>query len=50
MNGRFSSPVLPGEQLTVRVWDNGDGTGAFQTAGDDGRPVIDQGIVEFATS
>lgn len=45
MEGRFSSPVLPGEALTVKVWDNGDGTATFQTLGDDGRVVLDNGGV-----
>ena len=47
MEGRFSSPVLPGEALTVRVWDHGDGSATFQTCGDDGRVVIDNGGVRF---
>ena len=47
MEGRFSSPVLPGESLTVRVWDGGDGTALFQTCGDDGRVVLDNGGVTF---
>lgn len=45
MEGRFSSPVMPGEALTVKVWDNGDGTATFQTLGDDGRVVLDNGGV-----
>ncbi len=49
MEGRFSSPVLPGEALTVRVWDNGDGSAVFQTCGDDGRVVIDNGGVRFVS-
>jgi acyl dehydratase len=43
MEGRFSSPVLPGEALTVKMWENGDGTAVFQTLGDDGRTVLDNG-------
>ena len=39
--------MLPGEALTVRVWDNGDGSAVFQTCGDDGRVVIDNGGVRF---
>jgi acyl dehydratase len=45
MDGRFSSPVMPGEALTVRMWDTGDGKAIFQTLGDDGRVVIDNGGV-----
>ena len=25
MDSRFSSPVFPGDELTIRVWDDGDG-------------------------
>jgi acyl dehydratase len=47
MEGRFSSPVLPGEALTVRMWETGDGEAVFQTAGDDGRIVLDAGKVTY---
>lgn len=43
MEGRFSSPVYPGEALTVRIWEEGDGRAVFQTCGEDGRVVIDAG-------
>ena len=49
MEGRFSSPVLPGEKLTVKVWDEGDGHAIFQTLGDDGRVVIDNGGVDVTS-
>lgn len=42
MEGRFSSPVMPGESLTISMWDDGDGA-IFQTAGEDGRIVLDSG-------
>ncbi|MCP3857839.1 MAG: enoyl-CoA hydratase [Actinomycetia bacterium] len=42
MEGRFSSPVMPGEALTVNMWDDGDNT-IFQTRGSDGRVVFDNG-------
>jgi acyl dehydratase len=48
MDARFSSPVMPGEPLTVKVWGDGDGTAVFQTCGGDGRVVIDNGRVTFA--
>jgi acyl dehydratase len=48
MDGRFSSPVMPGEALTVKVWGTGDGEGVFQTTGADGRVVIDAGKVTWA--
>jgi acyl dehydratase len=48
MEGRFSSPVMPGEELTVKVWNDGTGKAIFQTAGGDGRVVIDNGGVSFS--
>jgi acyl dehydratase len=45
MSGRFSSPVFPGESLTVRMWETGDGQSVFQTVGPDGRVVLDAGQV-----
>ena len=47
MEARFSSPVLPGESLTVKAWETGDGEAIFQTAGDDGRTVIDAGRLTY---
>lgn len=47
MDARFSSPVMPGEELTVKAWKQGDGTAIFQTCGQDGRVVIDNGLVTF---
>ncbi|MGF1597830.1 MAG: MaoC/PaaZ C-terminal domain-containing protein [Acidimicrobiales bacterium] len=49
MDGRFSSPVMPGEKLTVKVWDEGNGHAVFQTLGDDGRVVIDNGGLDFTS-
>ncbi|MGI9597788.1 MAG: MaoC/PaaZ C-terminal domain-containing protein [Acidimicrobiales bacterium] len=48
MEGRFTSPVMPGEALTVKVWDDGDGKAIYQTTGDDGRVVLDNGGVTFS--
>ena len=42
MEGRFSSPVFPGESLTIRIWQDGD-SAVFQTTGQDGRVVLDSG-------
>ncbi len=50
MEGRFSSPVFPGERLTVRMWNQGDGSAVYQTLGEDGRVVVDSGKCEFASS
>jgi acyl dehydratase len=47
IEGRFSSPVLPGEALTVKIWQTGDGEAVFETAVGD-RTVIDQGLCRFA--
>lgn len=46
MDGRFSSPVFPGESLTVNLWVDG-AEAIFQTTGDDGRVVLDAGKCEF---
>jgi len=46
MEGRFSSPVFPGEALTVNMWVDGH-EAVFQTTGDDGRVVLDAGKCEF---
>ncbi len=50
MEGRFSSPVLPGEALTVNIWtgEGEDGTATFQTVGGDGRVVINNGGCGFS--
>ncbi|SDF00184.1 Acyl dehydratase [Blastococcus aurantiacus] len=49
MSGRFSSPVLPGDELTVRIWRHeggADGAVLFQTLRGDGTVVIDRGRAE----
>ena len=48
IEGRFSSPVMPGDALTVSMWRTGDGEAVFQTATGDGTVVIDQGLVRFS--
>ena len=47
MEARFSSPVLPGEALTIKAWETSDGQAIFQTAGGDGRIVIDAGRLSY---
>jgi acyl dehydratase len=47
MEGRFSSPVLPGETLSIDAWVVGDGEAVFQTKGSDGRVVLDAGRLTF---
>ena len=49
VEGRFTSPVFPGEALTVRMWSGGEGETLFTTssgAGETERVVIDQGLVK----
>ena len=46
IEGRFSSPVMPGDALTIRAWATGDGQAVFTTSVGD-RVVIDQGLVRF---
>jgi acyl dehydratase len=49
MEGRFSSPVFPGEALTIRIWGTGSGEAVFRTHGGDDRVVIDAGRVTFSS-
>jgi acyl dehydratase len=46
MYGRFSSPVLPGDELTVRIWKTDDENVVFRTSRGDGTVVIDRGRAE----
>ena len=48
VEGRFSSPVLPGESLTVRIWRTGEGEAVFATSASGDRVVIDQGLCRFS--
>jgi acyl dehydratase len=43
IGGRFSAPVLPGDELTVQVWTEGAGAAAFVVLGADGRPALSDG-------
>lgn len=45
MDGRFSSPVMPGEALSVHIWENGDGTANFRTFVSGDRVVLDNGVL-----
>ncbi|WP_406724606.1 MaoC/PaaZ C-terminal domain-containing protein [Streptomyces sp. GD-15H] len=42
MGGRFSAPVLPGDSLTVEIWQDGDDL-TFRTRRGDGTVVLDRG-------
>jgi acyl dehydratase len=47
MYGRFSTPVLPGEALTISMWrQDGDDTVLFTTTRPDGAVVIDRGRLQ----
>jgi len=47
MSARFSRPVLPGEALTVSIWQpEGGGTALFQTTRADGTVVMDRGRLQ----
>ena len=46
MDARFSSPVFPGETLTVDMWVDGD-EALFRTRGDDGRIVLAGGRLKI---
>lgn len=51
MEGRFASPVFPGEPLTIRMWSVGDGEAVFTTSAGEGaeeRVVIDQGLLRHS--
>ena len=47
IEGRFTSPVLPGDALTVSMWETGDGEAVFVTSVGD-RAVIDQGLLRYS--
>jgi acyl dehydratase len=47
MEGRFSSPVMPGEALTVEIWRTADGEAVFRTLASGDRVVIDAGRASF---
>ena len=47
MEGRFASPVLPGDSLTIKIWRTGAGEAVFTTSVGD-RVVLDQGLCRFA--
>lgn len=48
MEGRFSSPVFPGDELTISMWITGDGEAVFQTRRPGDVVVLDNGLCRFA--
>lgn len=46
IEGRFTSPVYPGEALTIDMWETAAGEALFTTSVG-GRAVIDQGLVRY---
>jgi acyl dehydratase len=47
MEARFTSPVMPGEPLTVDMWETGGGEALFRTSATDGRVVLDNGRLTY---
>ncbi|MCY3859578.1 MAG: MaoC/PaaZ C-terminal domain-containing protein [Gammaproteobacteria bacterium] len=43
MSGRFSRPVIPGDELTVSMWQDGNDA-VFRTTNQNGDVVLDQGM------
>ena len=48
IEGRFSSPVLPGDALSIKMWETGPGEAVFTTSKQDGTVVIDQGGLRYS--
>jgi acyl dehydratase len=49
MRARFSKPTMPGDTLTVSVWDIGDSVYRFRTQTQRGETVIDAGLFQLAS-
>jgi acyl dehydratase len=43
IDGRFTAPVFPGEELRTQIWETPEGAMFRTVAGDDRRVVIDDG-------
>jgi len=46
---RFSRPVLPGQELTTKLWTTGEGIYGFETYNPKGSAVIKSGVVEISS-
>jgi acyl dehydratase len=47
MEARFSSPVFPGDELTVSMWHTADGEALFTTRTQNGQTVITEGRATY---
>ncbi|HUR50356.1 MAG TPA: MaoC/PaaZ C-terminal domain-containing protein [Acidimicrobiales bacterium] len=50
MSARFTSPVYPGDGLTVKIWTEGEGEAVFRTETQRAEIAVDQGRCTFAAS
>ncbi len=50
VDGRFTKPVTPGDELVVSAWRDGDDAVIFRTANGNGEIVVDRGRAEFTKS
>lgn len=48
VDGRFTKPVMPGDELVVRAWRDGTDAVLFRTFNEAGEVVLDRGRAEFA--
>jgi acyl dehydratase len=48
MEARFSAPVFPGDELTIKIWNTGEGEAVFQTLRNGEQVVIDGGRCQLA--
>ena len=47
MGGRFTAPVIPGDELTIQIWRAGAGLAHYRTINQHGAAVIDAGRFEY---
>jgi acyl dehydratase len=46
---RFSRPVLPGQELTTKLWTSGERTYGFETYNPKGSAVVKSGVIELSS-
>jgi acyl dehydratase len=44
---KFSRPVLPGQEITIRIYDTGGGAYGFEALNADGQAVVKDGLLEL---